>query len=406
MAGQDWTQRDIVTATMEAESAASSSADASSGAEERPDPVAALLDHLRDSITRWDFFSAVRHLECTARHLPRMGHAVRPIDEIVRFGQLASLNFAPSDLVSLMPPRKATADDGRALPRRFLVNFFGLLGPNGPMPLAITEHVRRRQLMNDDPTLAEFLDIFHHRMLTLFYRAWASTQQAVQFERHGLDRFSWYVGSLFGDAGARQEPDGVVKLHYAGRLISQPRNAEGLEGILRGYFGVPAELDEFIGQWQVLPQDFRCQLKPGALNTYMGTPPDDRMDLSSAIVGSRIWDCQQKAQVRMGPLTYEQFERLLPPGESLGRLIEWVHYYAGNELLWDLRLVLAKEEVPGACLGKVGRLGWTTWLKSEDFKRDADDLVLSPAEAKWRAVYQKPTKSAPGRDMIHALEVA
>src|SRR5439155_10898482 len=175
----------------------------------------------------------------------------------------------------------------------------------------------------DDRTLAEFLDMFHHRMLSLFYRAWASTQQAVQFERGGRDRYAWYVGSLFGDADARQEPEGVAKLHYAGRLITQTRNAEGLEGILNGYFGIPAKVEEFVGHWQQLPAEYRCQFKKGALNTYVGVPPDARLDVSTAIAGTSVWDCQTKCTVRVGPIDYEQFQRLLPPSESLGKFISW-----------------------------------------------------------------------------------
>ena len=69
--------------------------------------------------------------------------------------------------------------------------------------------------------------------------------------------------------------------------------------------------------------------------------------------------------------------RMLPVGEAFRRLKCWVLNYSGQEYFWDVQLVLKAEEVPETCLGKAGLLGWTTWLKSKPFERDADDLVVN-----------------------------
>ena len=71
-----------------------------------------------------------------------------------------------------------------------------------------------------------------------------------------------------------------------------------------------------------------------------------------------------------------QLERFLPTGSSFKRLQDWVRFYVGDELTWDAQLVLDKNEVPKSQLGKAGRLGWTTWLQTKPFSRDAEDLVL------------------------------
>jgi type VI secretion system protein ImpH len=369
--------------------------------------VESLLAELTQSLNRWDFFSAVRWLECTASHLPRVGHSIRPDQDLVRFAQHPSLAFAPTDLVRLEPPRVAKRSDGTPAAMRFVLSFFGLLGPNGPMPQSFTDYVVQRA-MNEDPTLAEFLDLFHHRMVSLYYRAWSSTQQAVNFERGAQDRFAHYVGSLFGRADARNETEGLAKLHHAGRMVNQTRNAEGLEAVLGQFFGMPVQVEEFVGDWQEIPEQYRCYLRRGALNTCLGQPDaarDPDGQASTAIVGGRVWDCQHKIRVKVGPLSREQFQRLLPPGQSLQRLIHWVNFYAGSTLVWDLNLVLAKDQVTQTGFKNPGRLGWDIWLNSQQASADADELVLSPATAPWRRVYEEK-QSAQGGDIIHQLQLS
>jgi type VI secretion system protein ImpH len=94
-----------------------------------------------------------------------------------------------------------------------------------------------------------------------------------------------------------------------------------------------------------------------------------------------VYECRQKFRIRIGPMTYADFERLLPGGDSLDRLRAWLKNYVGDELEWEAQLVLKKEEVPSAQLGTLGRLGWSTWLKSRPFSRDAEDLILRPVKA-------------------------
>lgn len=127
------------------------------------DPLT-LLDALEAHPARFDFYAALRQLECAFPHLPRIGQAARSADEAVRFGQQPSLAFEPAILAALKPGNTP----------KLLLNFFGLMGANGPLPIHLTEYVRDRQRNRNDPTPAAFFDVFHHRMISLFYRAWAS----------------------------------------------------------------------------------------------------------------------------------------------------------------------------------------------------------------------------------------
>ncbi len=327
-----------------------------------------LIRRLAERPYSFDFFQAVRRLECARKPLPPVGHSRTPAEDPVRLCQNPSLAFAPSTIEKVEPGK-----GGR--PPRLFVRFAGLLGPNGPMPIEFTAYARERMLRGDQ-TIARFLDVFHHRMLSFFYRAWASCQQAVNYERGEGDRYAVYIGSTFGLGmpslrGRDRVPD-TAKLHYSGHLACQTRHADGLRSILEDYFGVEVQVEEFVGQWLELPPDCLCRLGESPATGSLGR---------TAICGRRIWDCQQKFRLRFGPMGLADYERMLPDGTSFARLRDWLRLYLCDELTWELQLVLKKEEVPKARLGHYGRLGWTTWLQSRPPERDADNLVLRPPAA-------------------------
>jgi len=330
------------------------------------DPVA--LDALlaRD-VRRMDFVQVLRLIENAYPALPRIGASLRPRDDAVRFGQDPSLLFQPTMLAQYSG---ATAD-ARA---RLVVNFFGLTGANGPLPTHLTEYVRDRVRNGGDSTLRAFLDIFHHRLLALFYRARAVAEPAISLDRADGDRFSVFVGSLFGlGAPALRERDAIgdfAKLHFAGLLANRARPAAGLVAILRAYFKLPVRLEQFSGHWMALPADGWSRVGRAERENRLGT---------SMVLGKQVWDCQHKFRLVIGPLDYADHQRFLPGGDSLARLLAWVRTYAGLALDWDLRLVLKKEQVPALRLGDA-RVGWTSWLTSTTCARDADQVLLRHAD--------------------------
>lgn len=333
------------------------------------------LASLAEAPYRYDFYQTLRRLECLYAEKPRWGRALRPVDEPVRFGQDPDLAFAPAPLASFEP-----GQDGRT--SRLQVRLFGLLGPNGPMPIHITECVRERLRHAGDAALGRFLDLFHHRFLALFYRAWAQSQPHVSRDRPDDDRFAAYVGGFFGVAPkAFRERDSVpdvAKFFHVGALIRHVRNAEGLAAILQHFFRVPVQIQEFVGHWMDLGPRERTYLnREGAT---LG---------SGAVLGRRVWDRQHKFRVRLGPLTLREYESFLPaspkprsgeggpPGGELAKLVDWVQLYLCFELDWDVRLLLKQPEVPRLTLGGGTRLGWTTWVGLRRSEADADDLCLN-----------------------------
>ena len=334
--------------------------------EDRTASHAVALGALQREPYNFDFYQALRRLECVYREKPRLGESARAAEDPVRLGQRPDLAFAPSSLASF-----EAGGDGR-LPR-LSVLFFGLFGPNGPLPLHLTEYARDRMRNAEDPTFARFADLFHHRMLSLFYRAWANAQPTVNFDRPDSDRFAVYVGSLFGMAmpslRGRDAVSDLTKLHYAGPLACQARHAAGLQGVLADFFKIPVEIEEFVGQWVDLPEDGRWRLAESPETGTLGR---------SATVGARIWECQQKFRIAFGPIGLADYLRLLPGSDSLKRLVALVGNYIGHELTWDVNLILRKQEVPPLVLGGTAQLGWTTWLANRPFERHVDDLLLDP----------------------------
>jgi type VI secretion system protein ImpH len=327
-----------------------------------------LIAELAEKPFAFDFYAALRLLQSRFPGQPRIGHSWSPVQDPIRFAQSPALDFAPSTI-------EAVRRDDPSRPPVVYSRHFGLFGPNGPLPLCLTEYARERALHHGDPTFTAFCNLFHHRLLSFFFRAWADAQKTVDFDRPDDQRWSQFVGSLVGLGmesflGRDSVPD-RAKLYFAGRLVAQARNAEGLEAIIQDFFGVHTELSTFVGQWLKLPPGSTCKL---------GESRESGTLSETVILGERVWTCQLHFRLRMGPMTLAEFERLLPNGASFRRLCDWIRQYSGDDYSWDARLVLAKEDVPAIQLGRAGRLGWTTWLKTQPFERDAEDLVLTPPQ--------------------------
>jgi type VI secretion system protein ImpH len=324
-----------------------------------------LIQELEKKPFSFDFFRAVRLLQARFPSHARIGYSFSPSQDPVRFGQRPSLAFAPSTIDCLRHSPNG--------PPRLFVHHFGLLGPNGPMPLHLTEYARERQLHASDHTITSFLNVFHHRLASFFFRAWADSQKTVDLDRPPDQRFAVFLGSFFGlgteSMRERDEVQDWAKLFFTGRLANQTRPAEGLEAILREYFDIKTELQTFVGRWMNLPPDCLCKLGDSPQTGQLGL---------TTIVGSRFWEAQLNFRIRMGPMKLADFERLLPSGVAFKRLKRWVTNYCGEHFFWDVQFVLMAEEVPEVRLGQSGQLGWTTWLRTKPFPRDADDLILNP----------------------------
>jgi type VI secretion system protein ImpH len=331
------------------------------------DPLRLARAALRDDTTSFEFFQAVRLLERLKPERAPVGRFVDPGEEVVRFGVEPSLAFPPSEIQAL-----ELREEGAA---RMAVAFMGLTGPLGVLPHAYTWLVAERARARDG-ALGAFLDIFHHRALSLFYRAWERCRVTVACEKRE-DRLRAHLLDIVGMGLAGMQgrlPFGDDTLvSYAGLLALQQRGAVALEQLLEDYFDVEVEIEQFVGGWYpVAPRDQCAVGEELGAATQLGR---------GVVVGDEVWDQQMRVRVRLGPLSKSQFDRFLPTGDAYEPLCSLLRFYAHDQFDFEVQLMLAQEEVPGIVLGADADasqpLGWSTWIRTAPFDRDAEDTVLA-----------------------------
>lgn len=375
---------------------------------------APLSEQLRTEAFRFDFFQAVRVMhrmaaedaeqDDAAPQFP-VGEDYAPKQEVVRFRALPSRSFPSGSVCEIRRPQPRRRRETATGPTEMVTAFMGLTGPNGVLPQHYTTLLIER-VRDKDFSLADFFDLFNHRVISLFYRAWEKYRFAIAYERSQTtgpkDKEDLFTSCLYSLVGlgtgklrGRMEFDDEAFLYYAGHFAHFPRSAVSLELMLSDYFELPVQVRQFQGQWLYLSPDDQSSLPapmwPGGLNTRLGT---------DVIVGERVWDVQGKFRVRFGPLTYREFCRFVPSGDALRPLCQMIRTYVGSQFDFDVQPVLAAAEVPWCQLGGDGdrpfggsleqtttdgraRLGWNTWIRSGDFKHDVSDAIFSLEGLPW-----------------------
>lgn len=312
---------------------------------------------------RFDAMQALRLLERAHAGAPRLGSARRRRDDALRLSVAPSL-AATATAVADFHPGQAGA------PARLVLGIAGLAGAGGPLPLHVTERLHARLRHAGDAAPMRFLDLFHHRLLTLLYRAWAEAQPTVSLDRPHDDAFGARLAAL---AGGVCPEGGAVPLAGvqggAGLLSRGVRHAEGLEQWLTYLLGVPAAVRAWTPRWTALPPESCCRLGADGPAAQLG---------AGAMLGRQVWEAQGQAEVVLGPLTRAEQARLLPGGTGLALLRDAARHWSGLELAWRVRLVLRHDEVPAPRLGSPAvRLGWSAWLGQRGADAgDAVDAVL------------------------------
>lgn len=370
--------------SLDATTAPATPAAAAAADDAAPPSAAGLLwDAVARAPWRYDLFALLRRVQAQRPDLPKLGRASRPSLEPLRVGQDPNPCFAPTSLASAQPRG--------ARPPKLRIHSFGLFGPHGPLPLAMTEFARERSKHAGDSALTEFLDIFHHRLSLLFYRAWADAQPAVQMDRPDGDGFGRYVASLFGAADDRPDADPLsdtARPHHAGHLVRHTRSAESLEAILSRFFRLPVRVVENVPHWLELP-DSECSRLGGVQGGRLGR------DL---VLGRAVWDRQHRFRIEIGPMPAREHAHFLPDGRYARMLREWVRTHVGIEYDYQLCPRLDPAERPPAQLGAGTRLGWNTWLPGAAGAAPHTDLVYRPEQhpALSRPAFPEPVNASQG----------
>jgi type VI secretion system protein ImpH len=250
----------------------------------------------------------------------------------------------------------------------------GMVGVSGVLPQPYTDLVLDR-VRHRDTAMWSFLDIFTHRAVSMFYRAWRKYRFPVGYER-GNDEFTAYLYDLVGlgtkGLRGRMSLADESLLPYAGLIAQRPHSTNALENVLSDYFGTTARVRQFFGQWLAL--DSADYTRLGNQNSILG---------ESSIAGTRIWEQQSKFRVRLGPLDFKQFQEFLPNGSAYEPLRSIIRFMVGLEFDFDVQLLLRAQQVPSTILTtravRKPMLGWTSFLKTKPFTADDEQVVLPMA---------------------------
>jgi type VI secretion system protein ImpH len=293
-----------------------------------------------------------------------------PDEEALRFRSEVSLSFPTRDIAKLEPP----GEEGRAAV--MTVAFLGMATPGsfGSLPTRYAEEILEQEKQKNF-ALRDFFDLFNHRFVSLFYRAWEKYHLAVQYEVGDARFFERALSSVIGmgtdGLAGRIALEDRALLSRAGLLAMAPVPEVALAGVLESYFGVPVEVEQFLPTWYPIEEGEQNRL--GAANSRLG---------EDVFVGAGVCLAQFKFGLRLGPLDWNRYQEFFPTAEGFHALVDLVRLAVTPELDFETRLILRAEDAPALRLehtpSQACRLGWSTWLKSEEFRRDPDDAVLVP----------------------------
>lgn len=325
-----------------------------------------LIDILHEKPYEFEYYQALRILEQTDLLKTPLGEGYILSHENIELKSRVFLDWPPSDLYKLITPTEGNSK------YKLLVNFFGIAGAPGPLPLPYTETIMERN-KSKDRAFEDFLNIFNHRLLSLLYRIHKKYWIGLDYK---LPEKTKVAETLFSFIGLRTEvlqnklivPDRAL-LYYAGLLWHKPRSLKGCETILKHYFKTKITIKPFNGKWRLLDPSQYTKIGPtGNMNTLGET----------AALGSKVWDPQGYIEVQLGPLAYLEFYGFLKPNGPYKILVEFLSFYLPFNTEFKIRLSLKAQEIKKTHLGKTSLLGWNTWIGRIQPTTSDHQVVLHP----------------------------
>jgi type VI secretion system protein ImpH len=304
----------------------------------------------------FDFFQLVYLLERYLGESAPVGRLGPLKNEGVRFKPDTSLGFSASDISRVETPGEDEKKREEQWAYRLVVTFMGLYGVTSPAPTYLSELVGFTDV--DAEPLTDFLDLFNHRILSLYYRSWVKYRYPYRYEPGGMDQLSGYLLSFvgLGDPEARKLVGVPAQrlLSYIGLLAMRTRPPVSLKLLVEDYFGdVAAEVKELVFRWVPIPPERQNRL--GRANSSLGV---------DCTLGSRIPDRSGKVRIALGPMSFARYTTFLPEADSFADLCSIANLWVFKRFEYDTEMIVKREEVPPLKLDPAGppRLGWTSWL--------------------------------------------
>ena len=313
----------------------------------------------------FDFFQAVRLvekqslLENQRGDILPIGSDAPPDKESLSFSIRQSMAFASSDVFEIQQ------NNGKW---NIVSNFQTLSGVNGVLPYHLSELIIKRIRLRDR-SLQDFLDAINKRSMGIYYRAWKKYRLSLSYELHQIapsrelpsheKAFSALIGFGTDRIGDEFPVPREAMLGFGGMIGRACKPAVIVEKLVSHYLELPASVEQFIGQWKEIHPDMRsqlpCQDQPLGLNNELG---------SNVILGQTAEQRQSKFRVHLNDLNYQQFMSLRPGGDKIKQLTTLVRYSVSMDLDFDIRITIAKSELPLTAIDSKNQqgamLGWNS----------------------------------------------
>jgi type VI secretion system protein ImpH len=302
-----------------------------SGTMEEPVDPDVLFFHFVEQVSR-------DHPEATP-----VGSTASVANEVLRFRANPTFAFPPGEIAAVKPHA--------ALPGVLdvTVNLIGLYGPSSPLPTVFTERVLDQ---DTGGAVADFLDLFNHRLTGLLFQIWKHYRHDLRYETGASDPLSLAAGTLMGLLplpGGALEGARSALLPYTGLLAMASRSADTVSRVLGHYLGLDCRVEEFVLRRIAIPSDLCCRL---------GGPRELGVD---SVIGESVQDIAGHCRIWAGPMPFARYLEFLPDGRSYAGLQDAIEFVVNGPLSRDLGLIIHAGEASGWGLG-TGKLGWTTWL--------------------------------------------
>ena len=299
---------------------------------------------------QYSFFHAVRQLELLNPEGPRVGELSNgTAPPILRFAQVPHLYSPPSEIFDY-----STGPVGGSPTMQ--VFFFGLFGPGGALPLSFTEYVHTRGRRFYDLTMQRFADIFHDRLLGLYYRAGTRAQQVVSYDRR-QDALGEHLADLAGLPAAGQDAPLPPQLPAAFfQELLTPHHPDSIRRVLGRFFGFPVRLQQAVPCRLTTEPAAHCLLGrsgPGTLG-------------QDVLLGESCRSLSEKVVIHVGPIPYATLEDFLPGGCGEQRLRALLAAMEPHPLIWELRFRVITETIPPRRLNGTLALGHNACLPNSD----------------------------------------
>jgi type VI secretion system protein ImpH len=306
------------------------------------------------------FAPLLRYLDANAPLSTRIGYSVSPKQDCARFGQTALLHFHSSAFtVVRFEPKSGDY--------KLKNSYWGMLGINGPLPSHLTEYAIERNYRLKDKTFTEFLDVFNHRFISLFYRAWADAEPTVSHDRPELDTFKKRLNAFSGEANVYKDTfdqNRNVHQYLSGLFSHKNRSSKVLSQVLSEYLQLEVSIEEFQGQWYQLEKDEQTQL--GKNNFSLGV---------DSISGNRTFQRSFNFAINVGPIDYSDYIRLLNNNQRLKSIVELTQKAVGQEYEFSINIILKAHQSRPSQLGSA-KLGINSWCQDKSSHLAQHDPIL------------------------------